>query len=257
MRQCHLLNIQRSGFYYEPRAETFENLFFMRMIDEQYLHTPFYGVRRMHAQINAAGHAVNIKRIKRLMRLMGLEAIYPKPRTSQPAKGDRIYPYLLDQVKITNSNQVWSTDITYIPMKFGFMYLTAVMDWYSRYVLAWQLSNSLETGFCLETLEKALEIAKPDIFNSDQGSQFTSRRFTDKLESSGIRISMDGRRRALDNVFIERLWRSLKYEYVYLHAPENGGVLHDGLQEYFEFYNQSRLHQALNYRTPAEIYFKK
>ena len=228
----------------------------MRMIDEQYLRTPFYGARRMHAFILAKGHPVNIKRIRRLMRLMGLEAIYPKPRTSQANKDHKIYPYLLRGLEVHRKDQVWSADITYIPMAAGFMYLVAIMDWFSRYVLAWQISNSLETSFCLEALDQAMQMGKPVIFNTDQGAQFTSSAFTSQIISSDIKMSMDGRRRALDNVFIERLWRSLKYEYVYIQAPQNGKEPWSGIREYFEFYNCERFHQSLGYRTPASLYGK-
>jgi len=255
-KQCELLGIHRSGYYYVPRSETEENLLYMRLLDEQYLQTPFYGVRKMHHCIRSLGYQVNIKRIRRLMRLMGLETIYPKPRTSQAAKGHKIYPYLLKGLKINSINHVWSADITYIPMQSGFMYLVAIMDWFSRYVIAWQLSNSLDAAFCLEVLDKALFIGKPDIFNTDQGAQFTSEKFTTQLESAKIQISMDSRGRALDNVFIERLWRSLKYEYVYLNAPRTGKDLWHGLDGYFHFYNYKRPHQALGYQTPAAKFLK-
>jgi len=253
-KQCELLDIHRSGYYYEPRPETTDNLLLMRMIDEQYLKTPFYGVRRMYAMIRANGHHVNIKRIRRLIRLMDIEAIYPKPKTSIADKAHKTYPYLLRGLDITHKDQVWSADITYIPMATGFMYLVAIIDWFTRYVLAWQISNSLETSFCLEALEKALQTAKPDIFNTDQGAQFTSSAFTNRIISSDIKMSMDGRRRALDNVFIERLWRSLKYEYVYISAPSSGQELWHGLEDYFGFYNNERYHQSLDYRTPANLY---
>lgn len=254
--QCKLLDIHRSGYYYEPRPETLENLHIMRMIDEQYLKTPFYGARRMHATIRAKGYQVNIKRIRRLMRLMDIEAIYPKPKTSQANKAHKIYPYLLRGLEINRKDQVWSSDITYIPMASGFMYLVAIIDWFTRYVLAWQISNSLETSFCLQALDQALQTGKPDIFNTDQGAQFTSSTFTSNIISSDIKMSMDGRRRALDNVFIERLWRSLKYEYVYICAPPNGKELWHGIKEYFEFYNYERIHQSLGYRTLASLYRK-
>lgn len=229
----------------------------MRMIDQLYTRRPFYGSRRMTTILNQWGHAVNRKRVQRLMRKMGLEAIYPRPRTSQPAPLHRIYPYLLRGLVIDRPNQVWSTDITYVPMPQGFMYLVAVMDWYSRYVLAWRLSNTMEVDFCLEAQEEALSIGKPQIFNSDQGSQFTSPRFTSRLESEGISISMDGRGRAFDNIFIERLWRSVKYEDLYLKSYDNVPLLDRGLADYFLFYNGERPHQALDYRTPADIYFQK
>ena len=250
------MGIHRSGYYYDPRCETAENLLIMRMIDEQYLKTPFYGARRMHASVRAKGHLVNIKRIRRLMRLMDIEAIYPKPKTSKANKDHKIYPYLLRGLDINHKNQVWSADITYIPMAAGFMYLVAIIDWFTRYVLAWQISNSLETSFCMEALDQALQTGKPKIFNTDQGAQFTSSAFTSKIISSDIKMSMDGRRRALDNIFIERLWRSLKYEYVYISAPQNGKELWYGIKEYFEFYNNERFHQSLGYHTPASLYRK-
>lgn len=226
----------------------------MRKMDEQYLETPFYGVRRMTAWLQTLGYAVNEKRVRRLMRLMNLEAIYPKPNLSQRDSNHKIYPYLLRNQEINEVNQVWSTDITYIPMAKGFLYLTAVIDWFSRYVLSWELSNTLETGFCLKALETAFQQGKPLIFNTDQGSQYTSLEFTGFLEARSVQISMDGKGRALDNVFVERLWRSVKYECVYLRAFENGTELFAGLKNYFDFYNNRRLHQALNYRTPQQIY---
>lgn len=221
----------------------------MRKIDELYTQTPFYGSRKVAIVLS-----INRKRAQRLMRAMGLAAIYPKPRTSQPAAGHKIYPYLLRNVAITRPDQVWSSDITYIPLRHGFLYLTAVMDWYSRYVLAWRLSNTLEGRFCLEALDEALAMRRPEIFNSDQGSQFTATAFTGRLQKCGVAISMDGRGRALDNVFVERLWRSVKYEEVYLKDYLDGWEAERSLAHYFEFYCQRRLHQALNYRTPAEVY---
>ena len=211
----------------------------------------------MSWQLNQWGYTVNRKRVQRLMRKMGLEAIYPRPNTSRPAPTHRIYPYLLRGLVIDRPNQVWSTDITYVPMSQGFMYLVAVMDWFSRYVLSWRLSNTLEVDFCLEALEEALALATPEIFNSDQGSQFTSPRFTDRLEREGIRISMDGRGRALDNVFVERLWRSVKYEDLYLKAYDTVPQLHHGLGDYFLFYNQERPHHSLDNRVPTHLYFGK
>jgi putative transposase len=221
----------------------------MRQIDEQYLKTPFYGSRKLADVLG-----VNRKRIQRLMRLMGLEAVFPKRRTTWPGVGHKIYPYLLRNVEITRPNQVWSTDITYVPMRHGFLYLTAVMDWYSRYVLSWRLSNTLEGSFCVEALEAALSQARPEIFNSDQGSQFTSAAFTSRLEAHGIAVSMDGKGRALDNVFVERLWRTVKYEEVYLGEYEDGWDAERRLRKYFRFYCEERIHQALDYRTPAEVY---
>jgi putative transposase len=253
-RQCELLGLNRATWYYEPTPETAANLALMRRIDEQYLRTPFYGSRRMAAWLQREGEAVNRKRVRRLMRLMGLEAIYPKPRTTIGGTGHKIYPYLLRNVTVARPNQVWSADITYVPLRCGFLYLTAILDWYSRYVLAWRLSNSLDGDFCVDALDEALRRARPEIFNSDQGVQFTSREFTGRLESAAVAISMDGRGRALDNVFVERLWRSVKYEEVYLHAYTSGAECHAGLKAYLEFYCEERLHQALGYRTPAEVY---
>ena len=226
----------------------------MRLIDEEYLRHPFYGSRKLAVWLGTQGHVVNRKRVQRLMRLMGIEAIYAKPNTSLRAAGNRIFPYLLRDVKITGPDHVWSTDITYVPLRHGFMFLAAVIDWYSRLVLSWRLSNSLETTFCLEALDDALATGRPAIFNTDQGSQFTSLAFTSRLEGEGIAISMDGRGRALDNVFIERLWRTVKYENIYLKGYETVDELYEGLQEYFGFYNTERSHQALDYRTPWEVY---
>jgi len=226
----------------------------MRLIDEQYLRTPFYGSRRMTVWLQAEGWPVNRKRVQRLMRMMGIEAIYPRPRTTWRNAQHRIFPYLLRDVPIVRADQVWSTDITYVPLLCGFMYLTAVIDWYSRYVLSWRLSNSLEGAFCVEALEDALQSGTPEIFNTDQGSQYTAAAFTTCLERAGVAISMDGRGRALDNVFIERLWRTVKYEWLYLHGYNTVLQLHEGLTFYFNFYNGLRRHQALEYRTPEEVY---
>jgi putative transposase len=253
-RQCELLGLSRSTWHYQPATESVENLRLMRLIDEQYLKRPVFGSRRMQQWLVRLGHSVNRKRVQRLMRKMGLEAIYPKPRTTQRNAQHRIYPYLLRGVEIARVNQVWSTDITYVPMRQGFMYLTAVMDWYSRYVLAWRLSNSLEETFCLEALEDALAVDTPEIFNTDQGVQYTASAFTGRLAQAGVAISMDGRGRALDNVFVERLWRTVKYECIYLHDFATVGELQRELVEYFEFYCQERQHQSLGYQTPAEIY---
>jgi putative transposase len=253
-RQCQLLDLARSSFYYEPASESQENLQLMRMIDEQYTRRPFYGIPRMTAWLRSQGLAVNHKRIERLMRVMGIQAIHPKPRLSKPSANHRVYPYLLREVSITRVNQVWSTDITYVRMRKGFLYLVAILDWFSRYVLSWELSNSLDTSFCLAALEEALEKGKPEIFNSDQGAQFTSREFTGRLESAEVRISMDGRGRVFDNIFIERLWRSVKYEEIFLKDYQGVVDAEQGLANYFEFYNQERLHQSLGYQTPASIY---
>jgi putative transposase len=253
-RQCELLGLIRSSLYYEPAGETLEDLRLMRRIDEQYTACPFYGSRRMTAWLVEHGEEVNRKRVQRLMRVMGLEAIYPKPRLSAAGKGHRIYPYLLRDVKVVRPDQVWSTDITYVPMASGFMYLAAVIDWFSRYVIAWRLSNTLDGSFCLEMLDEALRGGRPEVFNTDQGVQFTAEAFTGTLESAGVAVSMDGRGRALDNVFVERLWRSVKYEDIYLRSYEAVPKLHRGLARYFAFYNDERLHQSLDYRTPAAVY---
>lgn len=226
----------------------------MRLIDEQYTKTPFYGSRKMTEQLKKSGHNVNRKRIARLMDLMGLQALYPKRNLSKRNPDHKVYPYLLRGLVIDRPNQVWSTDITYIPLKKGFMYLTAVIDWHSRYVLAWRLSNTLDTGFCLDALEDALKLGKPEIFNTDQGVQFTSAAFTDRLEAERIRISMDGRGRALDNVFVERLWRSVKYENIYICDYEDVVALYRGLEGYFHFYNHERPHQGMSYRIPAQVH---
>ena len=254
-RQCELLGLGRASYYYTPAQETPLNLELMRLIDAQYLKTPFYGYRRMTAYLRAQGYAVNPKRVQRLMhRVMGIQAIYPKPRTTISDSEHRIYPYLLRGLAITRPNQVWSADITYIPMRRGFMYLVAIIDWFSRYVLAWHLSNTLDGAFCLHALEKALDQGRPDIFNTDQGTQFTARAFTQRLEAEGIRISMDGRGRALDNVFIERFWRSLKYEDIYLHDYASVEELEAGLQRYFALYNYERPHQSLGHVAPVKVH---
>jgi putative transposase len=252
-RQCELLDLNRSTWYYEPAAESEVNLALMRRIDEQYLRTPFYGSRRMTAWLQREGHEVNRKRVQRLMRVMGLEAIYPKPRTTVTVICHK-YPYLLRNVEITGPDHVWSADITYVPLRSGYLYLTAILDWYSRYVLAWRLSNSLDSDFCVEALEEALASGRPKIFNTDQGVQYTSREFTGRLKAAAVAISMDGRGRALDNVFVERLWRSVKYEEVYLKDYTTGAECHAGLTGYLKFYCEERPHQALGYRTPLEVY---
>jgi len=243
------VGLPRSSWYYTVRGETAENLALMRAIDEQYLKTPFFGSRKMALTLGC-----NRKRIQRLMRLMGLEAIYPKRRTTWPAAGHKVYPYLLRGMAITRPDQVWASDITYVPMRHGFLYLVAIMDWFSRYVVSWRLSNTLDVGFCVEALEEALQQEQPEIFNTDQGSQFTATDFTRCLESHGVAISMDGRGRAIDNVFVERLWRSVKYEEVYLKDYRNAWEAEDSLAAYFDFYSHERIHQALGYRTPAEVY---
>lgn len=253
-RQCALLGLARSSWYYTPQGESTENVELMRRMDEQYTRTPFYGIRRMTVWLQQQGYAVNHKRVGRLLRLMGLEALYPKPRLSMPGAQEKRYPYLLRGRAITAANDVWSTDITYIRMPHGFLYLVAVLDWYSRYVLAWELSNTLDTGFCLAALEGALQRGQPTIFNTDQGVQFTSAAYTGRLEQAGIQISWDGRGRALDNVFVERLWRSVKWEEVYLNEYQTVAEAVSGLDRYFRFYNQERPHQALGYQTPAQVY---
>lgn len=254
-RQCELLGISRSSYYYHPKSESEENLSIMREIDKQYLATPFYGVRKIWAHLRSLKIRINIKRVRRLMRLMGLEAIYCKPKTSVADKEHKKYPYLLKDLTIAHINHVWSIDITYIPMEKGFMYLTAVIDWYSRYVLSWELSNTLDGAFCINALKDSLRFSKPEIFNTDQGSQFTCNEFIKVLSDENIKISMDGRGRALDNIFIERLWRTVKYEYIYLHSQKDGIELYKGLEKYFDFYNNQRLHQGLGYKTPADVYF--
>jgi putative transposase len=253
-RQCELFGLCRSSYYYRPVPTSTEELTLLRRLDEQYTRTPFYGVRRMTVVLREDGYAVNPKRVRRLLRTLGLWALVPQPGTSRPAPEHRVYPYLLRGVQIERVNQVWSTDITYIRLRSGFAYLAAVMDWYSRYVVSWALSNSLEVGFCLEVLEAALARGRPEIFNSDQGAQFTSPAFTGRLATAGVRISMDGRGRALDNVFVERLWRSVKYEEVYLQDYAGMRDAQQGLGRYFPFYNEERPHQALGYRTPAAVY---
>ena len=252
--QCKLLGISRSGLYYQPVGISQEDLTLMKLIDCQYLVTPFYGACRMSAWLKKQGHQVNRKRVRRLMLIMGLKAIYRRPRTSKPAPGHKIYPYLLSDMEITQPNQVWSADITYIPMARGFLYLVAIIDWYSRYVLSWRLSNTMDSVFCIEALKDALRKGRPDIFNTDQGAQFTDEAFTGLLLQHGIRVSMDGKGRYNDNLFIERLWRTVKYEEVYLKAYQNGRDARVGIGDYFRFYNLERPHQALSYLTPAEVF---
>jgi putative transposase len=253
-RQCRLLGIGRSGLYYRPKPTSEEDLALMKLIDRQYLVTPFYGSRKMTAWLGREGRKVGRKRVQRLMRLMGLRAVYRRPRTTTPAQGHRRYPYLLSGLSVTAPNQVWAADITYIPMAKGFLYLVAIMDWHSRYVLSWRLCNTLEADFCIEALGEALSTGKPEIFNTDQGSQFTGDEFTGMLEQNGIRISMDGKGSYNDNLFIERLWRTVKYEEVYLKAYRDGSEARAALADYFRFYNNQRPHQGLGYRTPAAVY---
>ena len=255
-RQCRLLNINRSTYYYKKRPIKPIDLKLMELIDKQYLKTPTWGSRSMKNHLRRLGYKVNRKRVQRLMRLMGLEAIYPKRKTSRPHPGHKVYPYLLRNLKIDRPNQVWAADITYIPMSRGFMYLVAVMDWHSRKVLSWRLSNTLDTDFCVEALEDAINrFGTPDIFNTDQGAQFTSKAFTDLLKHHDVKISMDGRGRVQDNIFIERLWWTVKYHYLYLHTFDNGTQLRNGLNEWFKHYNQERSHQALDNLTPDEVYY--
>jgi putative transposase len=253
-RQCELLGLPRASLYYQPAQETADNLRLMGRIDREYTEHPTKGSRGMTAWLKRQGEEVNRKRVQRLMRLMGLEAIYPRPRLSVPGQGQRIWPYLLRDVAITRPDQVWSTDITYIPLASGFMYLAAVIDWYSRYVIAWRLSNTLDGSFCLEMLEEALSRGRPDVFNTDQGVQFTATAWTGRLIEAGVKVSMDGKGRCLDNVFVERLWRTVKYEDIYLRCYEGVPELQRGLARFFGYYNQERLHQSLEYRTPAEVY---
>jgi putative transposase len=255
-RQCQLLGINRSGLYYRPLGESEENLTLMRLIDEEYTRHPFYGSRRMAEWLCSRGHGVGRNRVRRLMRLMDIHAVYPKPKLSQPGEAHKVYPYLLKEVEVTRINQVWSTDITYIRMAEGFVYLVAIVDWYSRFVLSWALSVTMELDFCLDALRRALRRGRPEIFNSDQGSQFTSGMFTGELEAHGITISMDGRGRCFDNIFIERLWRSLKYEEVYLRDYALVPEVRAGIGDWFRFYNYERPHQSLGYRTPARLYLE-
>ena len=254
--QCQLVGVPRSSFYFKPQPVKPEDLELMRMIDEQYLKTPFYGSRSMTKHFRRLGHKINRKRVQRLMRLMGIEAVYPKPRTSKPHPDHKIYPYLLRNLTIDRPNQVWAADITYIPLKRGFMYLVAVMDWYSRKVLAWRLSNTLDADFCVSALEEAISLyGRPEIFNTDQGSQFTSHAFINILKNNDIQISMDGRGNFRDNIFIERLWWTVKYQYLYLHAFNDGAELRQGLRDWFRFYNKERFHQSLDDKTPDEVYY--
>jgi len=251
-----MLKVSRSSYYYRTKPVSDYDLKLMQHIDELHLEHPCRGSRSMRNQLRRLGYKVNRKKIQRLMRIMGLEAIYPKPRTSLPHPDHKVYPYLLRGLTIDHPNQVWATDITYIPMRSGFMYLVAIMDWYSRKVLSWRLSNSLDANFCIDAVEEALaRYGTPGIFNTDQGAQFTSNKFTEVLKSHGVAISMDGRGRAQDNIFVERLWWSLKHQYIYLHAFESGSDLYRGLKTWFKFYNQERSHQAFDILTPDEVYY--
>jgi putative transposase len=253
-RQCELLGLNRSSLYYEPTPETAENLKLMRLIDQEYTAHPFFGSRKIMQWLIGQGHEVNRKRVQRLMRRMGLEAIYPKPKLSSAGRGHKVYPYRLRNVAVERVDPVWSTDSTYIPMPSGFMYLAATIDWFSRFVVSWRLSNTLDGSFCGEMLQEALGRGKPEVFNTDQGVQFTSSAWTTRLEQAGVAVSMDGRGRCLDNVFVERLWRSVKYEDVYLRGYESVVELERGLRAYFRFSNEERSHQSLDYQTPAKVY---
>jgi len=257
IRQCELLGLCRSSYYYEPAIETPFNLKLMRIIDEQHLKLPFYGVPRMTPLLRNMGYPVNHKRVDRLMRVMGIQTIYPRKNLSKADAGHQKFPYLLRGLNINRPDQVWATDITYIRMQAGFLYLVAVIDWHSRYILSWRLSNSLDALFCIEALEEALVKRQPEIFNSDQGSQFTSDGFVGVLQGRNIRISMDGRGRALDNIMIERLWRSVKYEEVYLKDYQTTRETYSGLKNYIYFYNNERLHQSLGYQPPVTVYFAR
>lgn len=255
-RQCQLLGLSRSSFYYAPRPIDPEDLELMRLIDEQYLKTPFFGSRSMARHFRRQGRRVNRKRIQRLMRLMGIEAVYPKPHTSRAHPQHRIYPYLLRDLSIDYVNQVWAADITYVPMSRGFMYLVAVIDWHSRKILSWRVSNTLESDFCIEALQEALSRhGRPEIFNTDQGAQFTSNSFTQVLKDHGVSISMDGRGRCQDNIFVERLWWTIKHHYLYLHSFSCGSQLRHGLSHWIGFYNEQRGHSSLDDRTPDEVYY--
>ena len=254
-RQCELLGLNRSTAYYRAEGESAMNLRLQEIIDVQYTARPFYGVERMTQHLRRDGWAVNEKRIRRLMRQMDIMAIYPKPRLSLSCQANPVYPYLLRGVTVDRPDHVWASDITYIRLRGGFVYLTAVMDWHSRYVLSWELSNTLDAAFCVAALERAMAISQPEIFNTDQGAQYTSEAFTGRLKRSGVKISMDGRGRVYDNIFIERLWRSVKYEEVYLHHYESMDEAWAGLARYFRFYNRERPHKPFGWRTPAEVYF--
>ena len=257
VRQCRLLSISRSGWYYERKGENPFNLSLMRMIDEQFLATPYYGSRQMACHLRRTGYCVGRKRVRRLMRLMGLEAIYQSPKTSIPHPDNKIYPYLLNELIINKPNQVWCSDISYIPIKRGFLYLVAIMDWATRKVLSWRISNTLDTRFCVEALKEALfKYGAPEIFNSDQGCQFTSEAFTSVLKAWDVKISMDGKGRFKDNIFIERLWRTLKYERIYLKAYESGAELSKDLTDWFIWYNEKRKHSKLDKQTPDEAYYR-
>jgi putative transposase len=254
-RQCALLGLAAASYYYRAAPESAENLFYQRLLDEEYTRHPFYGVRKMTVWLRLQNYVVGPKRVRRLLRAMGLMAVYPKPRLSLNASAHKRFPYLLKGLAIVRPNQVWSTDITYIRLRDGFVYLAAVIDWYSRYVLAWELSISLEADFCVAVLERALASQRPEIFNTDQGVQFTSTQFQAPLLAAQVRLSMDGCGRAFDNIFVERLWRTVKYEEVYIKDYQDVPSARQGLNQYFPFYNEQRIHQALDYRTPQSVHF--
>lgn len=256
-RQCELLRLSRSSYYYVSDRDDSYNQLLMKRIDEQFTKTPFYGVPKMTVWLRRHGHPVNPKRVRRLMRLMGLEAVYPKPRLSKALAEHKKYPYLLKDLVIDHPDQVWCADMTYIRMLHGFVYLTVIMDWYSRYILSWEISTTMDATFCVSALDQALELSRPEIFNTDQGSQFTSTDFIKRLEEQQVRISMDGRGRAYDNIFVERLWRTVKYEEVYIHQYTMVSDARRGLDKYFLFYNMERMHESLGYRTPYEVYVKE
>jgi putative transposase len=256
-RQCQVLGLHRSGLYYTACQESSENLEILRLLDEQYFKTPFYGIRKLTAWLKSLGYDINRKRVKRLMDLMGWQTLYRYKNTSKPDKQNRLYPYMLKGLSISRANQVWAMDITYVPMRRGFMYLCAIIDLYTRYVVNWSVSNTMTAEWCKQVADEAMDkYGRPEIFNTDQGSQFTSIIFINALLSKNIQVSMDGKGRAIDNIFIERLWRTVKYEHIYLHVAEDGVVLYEGLKKYFAFYNHERLHQSLEYMTPGILYSK-
>ena len=255
-RQCELIGLARASYYYVPKGESAYNIKLMNLIDEQYTRTPYFGVPRMTEVIRNKGYMINYKRVSRLMKKMGLTAIYPKPKTSKSNLKEKKYPYLLRDLNIERANHVWATDITYIKMRKGFVYLTVIMDWFSRYVISWKISITMEVDFCIEALQLALETGQPEIFNNDQGSQYTSPKFTEQLISRGILISMAGRGRCYDNIFVERLWRYVKNEEVYIKDYANVKDVIDGLRNYFKIYNTERPHQSLNYKTPEKVYLE-
>jgi putative transposase len=257
VRQCRILGLHRSGLYYKPCSESEENLGILRLLDEQYYKTPFYGVRKLTVWLKKQDFKINRKRVKRLMEVMGWQTLYRYKHTSEPDKQNRLYPYMLKGLRIERPNQVWAMDITYVPMRKGFMYLAAVIDLHTRFVVNWGLSNTMTAEWCKQVAEEAMENhGNPEIFNTDQGAQFTSEVFTGLLKAREVQISMDGKGRAIDNIFIERLWRSVKYEHIYLHVAEDGVELYEGLEKYFSFYNHERSHQSLGYETPADCYLK-